>query len=105
MKKNYFCVCRKKQSLELIILKARLGNGYRAQTWGTNLWTDGFIGTGDDSTRRRLVHVHNRAFENFVFAGIEAYASMSIENDPMLKENLRKVAIEDFGFAKKRFDS
>jgi hypothetical protein len=51
------------------------------------------------------VHVHNRAFENFVFAGIEAYASMSIENDPMLKENLRKVAIEDYAYAKKRFDS
>ena len=65
------------------ILKARLGDGYRAQTWGTNLWTDGFIGTKDDSTRRRQVHVHNRAFENFVFAGIEAYASMNIENDSM----------------------
>lgn len=87
------------------ILRSRLGNGYRAQTWGTNLWTDGFIGTGDDSTRRRKVHVHNRAFENFMFAGIEAYASMQIENDGMLKANLRKVAIEDFAFAKKRFDS
>lgn len=87
------------------ILKSRLGDGYRAQTWGTNLWTDGFIGTGDDSSRWRRVHVHNRAFENFVFAGIEAYASMKIENDPALKENLRKVAIEDFTFAKKRFDS
>jgi len=37
------------------ILKGRLGDGYRAQTWGTNLWTDGFIGTNDDSTRRRQV--------------------------------------------------
>jgi len=87
------------------ILKARLGNGYRAQTWGTNLWTDGFIGTKDDSSRRRQVRIHNRAFENFLFAGIEAYASMNIENDPMLKEYLRKVAIEDYAFAKKRFDS
>jgi hypothetical protein len=87
------------------ILKSRLGDGNRAQTWGTNLWTDGFIGTGDDSTMRRKVHVHNRAFENFVFAGIEAYASMKIENDVMLKEHLRKVAIEDFAFARKRFDS
>ncbi|MBS1486779.1 MAG: glycoside hydrolase family 9 protein [Bacteroidetes bacterium] len=86
------------------LLKARLGDGYRAQTWGTNLWTDGFIGTKDDSSRRRQVHVHNRAFENFVFAGIEAYASMTIDNDNILKENLRKVAIEDFAFAKKRFD-
>lgn len=87
------------------ILKSRLGEGYRAQTWGTNLWTDGFIGTLDDSTRRRKVHVHNRAFENFVFAGIEAFASLQIENDAALKDNLRKVAIEDFAFAKKRFDS
>lgn len=87
------------------ILKARLGDGYRAQTWGTNLWTDGFIGTKDDSSRWRMVHVHNRAFENFVFAGIEAYSSMNIDNDPMLKEFLRKAAIEDYAFAKKRFDS
>lgn len=87
------------------ILKARLGKGYRAQTWGTNLWTDGFIGTKDDSSRRRQVRVHNRAFENFMFAGIEAYASMNLDNDPMLKEFLRKVAVEDFGYARKRFDS
>lgn len=87
------------------ILKARLGDGYRAQTWGTNLWTDGYIGTKDDSSRRRQVHVHDRAFENFVFSGIEAYASMIIEKDVMLKEFLQKVAIEDYAFAKKRFDS
>ncbi len=87
------------------ILKGRLGGGYRAQTWGTNLWTDGFINTKDDTLRWRKVSVHNRAFENFVFAGIEAYSSMSIENAPTLKENLRKVAIEDFAFAKKRYDS
>ncbi|PWT74648.1 MAG: glycosyl hydrolase family 9 [Bacteroidetes bacterium] len=87
------------------VLRSRLGEGYRAQTWGTNLWTDGFIGTKDDSSARRRVRVHNRAFENFVFSGIEAYASMMVENDPMLKENLRKVAIEDYAFAKKRFDT
>lgn len=87
------------------ILKGRLGKGYRAQTWGTNLWTDGYIGTKDDSTRRRRVHVHNRAFENFMFAGFEAHAAMVIDNDPELKGFLRKAAIEDFGFAKHRFDS
>ena len=86
------------------ILKTRLGDGYRAQTWGTNLWTDGFIGTKDDSTKRRKVKVHNRAFENFLFSGIEAYASSMIEDDKMLKANLKKVAIEDYAFAKKRFD-
>ena len=85
------------------VLKTRFGDGYRVQTWGTNLWTDGFIGTKDDSGRRQ-VRVHNRAFENFVFAGIEAYAAMTIEKDIMLKEHLIKVAKEDFEFALKRFD-
>ncbi|MDH6306441.1 hypothetical protein M2459_003165 [Parabacteroides sp. PF5-5] len=85
------------------VLKTRFGDGYRVQTWGTNLWTDGFIGTKDDSGRRQ-VRIHNRAFENFVFAGIEAYAAMSIEKDVMLKEHLQKVAKEDFEFAIKRFE-
>lgn len=85
------------------VLKTRFGDGYRVQTWGTNLWTDGFIGTKDD-TGRRQVKIHNRAFENFIFAGIEAYASMSIEKDAMLKEHLAKVAKEDFAFAIKRFE-
>lgn len=84
------------------ILKTRFGDGYRVQTWGTNLWTDGFIGTMDDEGRRR-VRIHNRAFENFLFAGIEAYASMVLEKDGMLKEHLRKVAEEDFQFAMERF--
>ena len=85
------------------VLRTRLGDGFRVQTWGTNLWTDGFIGTVDDTGRRR-VRIHDRAFENFVFAGIEAYASMAIEKDKMLKENLRKVAKEDFGYAIKRYE-
>ncbi len=85
------------------ILKTRLGDGYRIQTWGTNLWTDGFIGTIDDSGRRQ-VKVHNRAYENFLFSGIEAYAAMSIEKDKMLKEHLKKVAKEDFNFASERFE-
>lgn len=85
------------------IMKTRFGDGYRVQTWGTNLWTDGFIGTKDDIGRRQ-VKIHNRAFENFLFAGIEAYASLCIEKDIMLKENLKKIAIEDYAFAKARFD-
>lgn len=84
------------------ILRARFGDGYRVQSWGTNLWTDGFIGTIDDVAPRQ-VKIHNRAFENFLFAGIEAYASMSIEKDIMLKGYLRKVAEEDFSFAMERF--
>jgi len=85
------------------ILKTRFGDGYRVQTWGTNLWTDGFIGTFDDSGRRQ-VKIHNGAFENFLFSGIEAYAAMSVEKDKMLKEYLYKVAKEDFAIALKRFE-
>lgn len=85
------------------IMKTRLGDGYRFQTWGTNLWTDGFIGSIDDAGRRQVVAT-NSGFENFMFSGIEAFASMSLENDMMLKENLCKIAREDFGFAMKRFE-
>ncbi len=85
------------------ILTTRFGDGYRVQTWGTNLWTDGFVGTVDDAGRR-MVRVHNRAFENYLFAGIEAAASMAIERDKVLKEYLVKVAKEDFAFAQERFD-
>jgi hypothetical protein len=85
------------------IMKTRLGDGFRFQTWGTNLWTDGFIGSVDDAGRRQVVAT-NSGFENFLFSGIEAYASMSLENDPMLRENLRKIAQEDFGYAMKRFE-
>jgi hypothetical protein len=86
------------------ILRTRFGDGYRVQTWGTNLWTDGFIGTTDD-TGRRQVRIHNGGFENFLFSGIEAFASMTIEDDEMLKEHLCKVAREDFEFARQRFEN
>jgi hypothetical protein len=85
------------------IMKTRLGDGYRMQTWGTNLWTDGIISTIDDAGRRQVVST-NSGFENFLFSGIEAYASITLENDIMLRENLRKIAKEDFGFAIKRFE-
>ena len=70
------------------VMKTRLGDGYRAQTWGTNLWTDGAVGTDDDAGRRELL-VHNGALENFLLAGIEAYASMMVEKDEALRSNLK----------------
>ena len=85
------------------VMKTRLGDGYRAQTWGTNLWTDGEVGTDDDAGRRELL-VHNGALENFLLAGIEAYASMMVEKDEALRSNLKKIAKEDFGYAMKRFN-
>jgi hypothetical protein len=85
------------------IMKTRLGDGYRFQTWGTNLWTDGYIGSVDDTGHRQVTPT-NSGFENFLFSGIEAYASLTLEKDAMLKENLCKIAREDFGFAMKRFE-
>lgn len=85
------------------VLRSRLGNGYRAMSWGTNLWTDRALFTEDDAGRREN-HVHNGALENFLFAGIEAYAALLIRDDPSLAENLAKVAREDFAFAKERYD-
>jgi hypothetical protein len=85
------------------IMKTRLGDGYRFQTYGTNLWTDGYIGSADDAGRRQVTAT-NSGFENFLFSGIEAYSSITLDNDNMLKENLRNIAVEDFGFAMKRFD-
>ncbi len=85
------------------ILKTRLGDGYRVHNWGTNLWTDGYLGTDDDGGWHKA-GVHNSGFENFLFAGIEAYAALSISHDDMLKGHLIKAATEDFGFALKRFE-
>lgn len=84
------------------VMKTRLGDGDRALGWGTNLWTDGRIGTDDDAERRQL-SVYNGAFENFLLSGIEAYAAMMIEYDVALKNNLERIAKEDFDFAMKRF--
>lgn len=84
------------------VMKTRLDDGDRALGWGTNLWTDGKIGTDDDTERRQL-SVYNGAFENFLLSGIEAYAAMMIEYDVALKNNLAKIAKEDFDFAMRRF--
>lgn len=86
------------------ILKTRFDGGYRMQDWGTNLWTDGFIGTKDDTSGWRPEVVHNSGFENFLYSAIEAYASLTMDKDPMLKEHLGKVAKEDFAFALERFE-
>ena len=87
-----------------IVLRSRLDDGDRATGWGTNLWTDGKIGTDDDSGRREI-KVKNFAYENFLYSGIEAFIAMSYEDDVEMVGKLRRAAIEDFGYAKKRFDS
>lgn len=85
------------------ILRGRLGNGVRVGGFvSTNIWTDGLIGTIDDAGRRQI-RPGNNPYHNFKFSGIEAYAAMSIERDIMLRENLEKVAKEDFAYALKEF--
>lgn len=85
------------------ILRGRLGDGIRVGGFvSTNIWTDGLIGTIDDAGRRQI-RPNNNPYQNFKFSGIEAYAAMSIERDSMLRENLEKIAKEDFAYALKEF--
>jgi hypothetical protein len=81
------------------VLKNRYGDGYRASSVGLLIWQDGVFNTLDDIS---TVRVQNLAFDNFLYAAYEAYAAMSIDRDPSLREYLRKVAKEDFEFALKR---
>lgn len=82
------------------ILKNRYGDGYRASSMGLLIWQDGILNTKDDI---HSVRVQNMAFDNFLYAGYEAYAAMTIDRDPMLQEHLRKIAEEDFSFAIEKF--
>lgn len=82
------------------ILKNRYGDGYRASSMGLLIWQDGIINTLDDIYS---VRVQNAAYDNFLYAAYEAYASMSIDRDPMLQEHLLKIAKEDFAFAMEKF--
>lgn len=87
------------------ILRGRLGNGVRAGGFvATNIWTDRLIGTIDDAGPRQI-RPGNDPYRNFKFAAIEAYAAMSLDTDPMLKENLTKVAKEDFAYAMEKYDA
>lgn len=83
------------------ILKNRYGDGYRASSVGLLIWQDGVFNTLDDISS---VRVQNLAFNNFLYAGYEAYAALSIDRDPMLQEHLQRVAKEDFAFAMKRHE-
>ncbi len=81
------------------MLKNRYGDGYRASSMGLLIWQDGVFNTLDDISS---VRVQNMAFDNFLYAGYEAYASMMLDNDPM-QEYLLRVAEEDFAFAMEKF--
>ncbi|WP_321332504.1 glycoside hydrolase family 9 protein [uncultured Bacteroides sp.] len=78
------------------ILKNRYGDGYRASSMGLLIWEDGIFNTIDDISS---VRVQDLSFDNFLYAGYEAYASETIDSDPMLQEYLLNVAEKDFAFA------
>lgn len=82
------------------ILKCRFSDGYRASSMGLLHWTDGRLGTYDDI---HTVRTQNNALDNFLYAAYEAYAAMSIPDDPAMAEHLRKIAADDFSFALEKF--
>lgn len=82
------------------ILRTRFGDGYRATSAAATRITNGLAGDMDDI----IVRVHNHAFENYMFAGIEAYAAYILrEDDQELSFGSLKTAKEDYLFAEEEF--
>ncbi len=83
------------------ILKCRFGDGFRASSIGLIRFTDGQEGTEDDI---ETVRVQDNSFDNFLYAGIEAYAANVLSGiDPEYAERLAQAAVEDFAFASEKF--
>ena len=82
------------------ILRTRFTDGFRATSAGATRFTDNLIGSFDDV----MVRVHDHAFENYLFAGVEACAALALRGyDDALAENALRAAREDYGFACKVF--
>lgn len=83
------------------ILRTRFGDGYRATSAAATRITNGLAGDMDDIA----VRVHNNSFDNFMFAGILAYASHVFARvDQELAYGCLKAAQEDFAFAEEEFE-
>jgi hypothetical protein len=82
------------------VLRTRLEDGYRATGLGILRYTDNRLGTNDDEVAR----VHNRSFDNFLMAGVEAVAGFRYRNeDRDFAWKMQNAAKEDFTFAIERF--
>lgn len=82
------------------ILRTRFGDGYRATSAGATRFTDNLIGNFDDIEAR----VHDHAYENFLFAGIEAVAARCLRDyDSALADSALAAAEEDYDFAAAKF--
>lgn len=82
------------------VLRNRLGNGWHASSMGLLHWTDGIVGTDDDIT---TVRKQDNSFDNFLYAGYEAYAALALHNET-ISDSLYQAAIEDFEFARHKFE-
>lgn len=78
------------------IFRCRLGDGYHASSIGLLHWTDGLALTSDDI---HTVRKQNLAFDNFLYSAYEAFAAKVLDD-----ESIKAIAIEDFNFAKEKFD-
>ena len=82
------------------VLGSRFGDGFRATSVGTALWSQGFAGDADDITAR----MHDNAYENYLCAAIEAFCAGHLkEEDPQLAAIVMNCAAADYRFAKERF--
>ena len=82
------------------VLNCRLGSGYHASSMGLLHWTDGIVGTTDDI---HTVRSQNVAYDNFLYAGCEAYAARVMPPSP-LRDSLAQAAIHDYLFAVNKFE-
>ncbi len=84
------------------IHKTRFGDGFRL-SWATmDYWTDGVVGTGDDT----LGDSRNSPFDNFLAASTEAIAARVLKaGDPALAAKSLQCAREDWQFAVARVQS
>jgi hypothetical protein len=78
------------------IHKTRFGDGFRVH-WATmDYWTDGVLGTPDDT----LGQVRNSSHDNFIAASTQAIAARLLKtSDPQLAAKSLELAREDWEFA------
>lgn len=82
------------------ILRTRFGDGFRASSAGATRFTENKIGDFDDV----MVRITDHAYENFLFAGVEAYAAYALrDSNVQAGRAALKTAQEDFAFAEKKF--
>ena len=81
------------------VLRCRFGDGYHASSLGLLHWTDSQVGTYDDI---HTVRKQDNAFDNFLYAAYEAYATRVMPASA-LRDSLAEAAAEDFRFAERKF--